>query len=191
MRRLPALLAAGLVVAGCGSSAEAVPAPTTGTVQRGVVTKQLILEGAMGGGNGAVVAAQNTVWREVVSGQPVTLYVDVVPDVAMRARVGTISPYETVLNQQRRYHYVNLEILDPIDPRLVPGQRVRAIIDTLNVPGVLTVSNKAVQTEGGQSLVVTPDGRRIPFTAGAVGDKVTEVRSGLAEGQQVQVRATP
>lgn len=187
MRRLPVLLAAGLVVAGCGQAAEAVPPPTTGAVQRGVVTKQLILEGAMGGGNGAVVAAQNTVWREVVSGQPVKLYVDVVPDVAMRARVGTISPYETVLNQQRRYHYVNLEILDPIDPRLVPGQRVRAIIDTLNVPGVLTVSNKAVQTEGGQSLVTTPDGRRMPFTAGAVGDEVTEVRSGLAEGQPVQL----
>lgn len=182
------LLATGLALAGCGQAAEAVPPPATGTVQRGAVTKQLILEGAMGGGTGAVVTAQNTVWREVASGQPVKLYVDVVPDVAMRARVSTISPYETVLNQQRRYHYVNLEILDPIDPRLVPGQRIRAIIDTLSLPNVLTVPNKAVQTEGGQSLVTTTDGRRVPFTAGAVGDDLTEVRAGLTEGQPVQLR---
>lgn len=186
----PALLVAGLVagLVGCGQPAVATPAPpTTGAVHRGTVTKQLILEGAMSGGNGAVVAAQDTVWRDLAVGQPVRLLVDVVPDVDMKARIQTISPYVTIINQQRGYHYVNIEILDPVDPRLAPSQRVRAIIPTLNVPNVLVVPNKAVDAEGGQRFVHTTDGQRLPFTPGAVGDEVTEVRAGLTEGQSVRL----
>jgi hypothetical protein len=186
--RVLSLLLLVAALAGCGRPAVATPAqPTTGVVQRGSVTKQLILEGAMGGGNGAVVAAQDTVWTGLAVGQPARLLVDVIPDANLAARVETISPYVTIINQQRGYHYVNIEILDPVDPRLAPSQRVRAIITTVDVPNVLTVPNSAVTTEGGQHYVNTADGRRLAFTAGAVGDKVTEVRGGLEAGQVVRL----
>lgn len=60
---------------------------------------------------------------------------------------------------------------------------------------VKVVPTAAVTKQGGQSLVTVPgpDGRplRIPFEPGAVGDDLTEVRSGLAEGQIVILPAPP
>jgi hypothetical protein len=32
------------------------------------------------------------------------------------------------------------------------------------------------------------DGRRLPFTPGAVGDDLTEVREGLSDGQPIRMR---
>lgn len=164
------------------------PPPENGTVQRGEVTRNLITIGSMGGGNNAVAIAGDDVWTQVKVGQPVKLMVDVIPGLQMNARVQIVSPYETIINQQRGYHYVNVEITDPVDPRLMPSQTVRAIITTLDVPNVLVVPNTAVRTDGAQTFVTDVAGQRLPFTPGAVGDDLTEVRAGLTEGQPIRMR---
>ncbi|HTK62282.1 MAG TPA: hypothetical protein VL595_07900 [Pseudonocardia sp.] len=164
------------------------PPPLEGTVVRGEVTKKLITIGSMGGGNAAVVAVGDDVWTQVQVGQRARLMADVVPGLDLAAKVQNVSPYVTIINQQRGYHYVNIEITDPVDPRLAPSQTVRVIITTLDEPNVLVVPNTAVTTDGSQSFVTGVDGRRLPFTPGAVGDALTEVRAGLTEGQPIRMR---
>jgi multidrug efflux pump subunit AcrA (membrane-fusion protein) len=142
----------------------------------------------MGAWNAAVVIAGDDVWTQVKVGQPVRVMVDVIPGLDLAARVQVVSPYQTVINQQRGYHYVNIEITDPSDPRVAPSQTVRATITTLDVPNVLVVPNTAVSTEGARSFVTGMDGQRLPFTPGAVGDDLTEVREGLSDGQPIRMR---
>jgi hypothetical protein len=181
------LLLAGL--AGCTVHVPPPPLPPqAGTVHKGEVTRKLITIGSMGAWNAAVVIAGDDVWTQVQVGQPVRVMVDVIPGLDLAARVQVVSPYQTVINQQRGYHYVNIEITDPPDPRVVPSLTVRAIITTLDVPNVLVVPNAAVSTEGGQSFVTGLDGRRLPFTPGTVGDDLTEVREGLGDGQPIRMR---
>jgi hypothetical protein len=164
------------------------PPPLTGTVTRGEVTRKLITIGSMGGGDAAVVAVGDDVWTRVQVGQRARLMADVVPGLDLAAKVQNVSPYVTIINQQRGYHYVNIELTDPVDPRLSPSQTVRVIITTLDVPDVLVVPNTAVATEGGRSIVTGVDGRQLPFTPGAVGDDLTEVRGGLTDGQPIRMR---
>lgn len=162
--------------------------PLDGTVVRGEVTKTLITIGSMGGGDAAVFAVGDDVWTQVQVGQPVQLMVDVIPGLQMQGKVQVVSPYQTIINQQRGYHYVNVQILSALDSRLTPSQTMRGIITTLDVKDVLVVPNAAVKTDGGQSYVNGTDGQRHPVTPGAVGDDLTEVRAGLTEGQPIQMR---
>ena len=162
--------------------------PRNGTVVMGEVTKKLITIGSMGGGNAAVVGVGDDVWTQVQVGQPVKLMVDVIPGLEMAGKVQVVSPYQTIINQQRGYHYVNVVITSDLDPRLVPSQTVRGIITVLDVPNVLVVPNAAVSTEGSQSFVTGLDGQHLPFTPGAVGDALTEVRAGLSDGQPIRMR---
>ena len=164
------------------------PPPLDGTVVRGEVTKKLITIGSAGGGDNAVFIVGDDVWTQVQVGQPVVLMVDVIPGLEMAGRVQVVSPYQTVINQQRGYHYVNVEILGDVDPRVVPSQTMRGIITTLDVPNVLVVPNSAIKTDGGQSYVTGTDGVRHQFTPGAVGDDLTEVRAGLTDGEPIRMR---
>jgi len=164
------------------------PPPLNGTVVKGEVTRKLITIGSMGGGNAAVVAVGDDVWTQVQVGQRARLMADVVPGLDLAAKVQNVSPYVTVINQQRGYHYVNIEITDPVDPRLAPSQTVRVMITTLDVPDVLVVPVAAVSTEAGRSFVTGVDGQRLAFVPGAVGDDLVEVRSGLGEGQPIRMR---
>src|SRR5581483_7989037 len=86
------------------------PPPLNGTVVKGEVTRKLITIGSMGGGNAAVVAVGDDVWTQVQVGQRARLMADVVPGLDLAAKVQNVSPYVTVINQQRGYLFVNIEI---------------------------------------------------------------------------------
>jgi multidrug efflux pump subunit AcrA (membrane-fusion protein) len=89
-------------------------------------------------------------------------------------------------------YYVSI-VLAAGDPRLRAGQTATAAVHTGAAHNVLVVPNAAVLRDGGGTYVLTPgpDGSpvRTPFRPGVVGDRTTEVRSGLAEGQRVLLPA--
>jgi hypothetical protein len=74
---------------------------------------------------------------------------------------------------------------DPLPARTAHVER-----GTVNsTPNVLVVPTEAVIEQGDRSFVTVPgpSGRplQVPFQPGAVGDGLTEVKSGLAEGQTI------
>jgi hypothetical protein len=74
---------------------------------------------------------------------------------------------------------------DPLPARTAHVER-----GTVNsTPNVLVVPTEAVIEQGGRSFVTVPGPSggplQVPFQPGAVGDGLTEVKSGLVEGQPI------
>jgi multidrug efflux pump subunit AcrA (membrane-fusion protein) len=78
--------------------------------------------------------------------------------------------------------------LDPADSTLYSGSGATVSITIGKVDNVLTVPSSAVHTEGsGKSVTVVQNGAQstVAVTVGAVGTNLTEISSGLTEGQEV------
>jgi HlyD family secretion protein len=121
--------------------------------------------------------------------QPVQVTFDAVPDLTRTGRVVGIAPTGTDVQGVMSY-YVAV-VLDELDPRLKDGQTAAAhvVVDQLN--DALVVPNAAILQSGGTGVVnvLDPSGvhRQVQVQLGLPGDSVTQVVSGLDEGQQVVV----
>lgn len=124
----------------------------------------------------------------VTVGQQVQVSVDAVPGLTLPATVIAIAPAGDVVSGIVNF-YVTIELARS-DPQLRIGQTAEAAVLVESADNVLRVPSFLVRTEGGRRVVDAPgpDGGTplvIPFEPGLVGDEFTEVRSGLAEGQEL------
>jgi multidrug efflux pump subunit AcrA (membrane-fusion protein) len=102
-------------------------------------------------------------------------------------KVVQISPAGTVTGRLVRYGV--LIAFDAVPPDLLFGQGASVAVTTAQATAVLSVPSSAVHgIQGGTGTVaVRAGGRDEPRTVsiGLRGDRYTEIRSGLAEGEQV------
>jgi HlyD family secretion protein len=124
----------------------------------------------------------------VTVGQQVQVSVDAVPGLTLPATVIAISPTGDVVSGIVNF-YATIE-LARADPQLRIGQTAEAAVLVESVDNVLRVPSFLVRTEDGRRVVDAPgpdggDPLVIPFEPGLAGDEFTEVRSGLAEGQEL------
>jgi HlyD family secretion protein len=121
--------------------------------------------------------------------QQVQVTFDAVPDLTRTGSVVSIAPTGTDIKGVTSYYAVI--VLNELDHRLMDGQTASAHVIVDQLDNTLVVPNAAIQ-QSGQTGVVTvlePDGshRQVQVELGLAGDSVTQVVSGLAEGQQVVV----
>lgn len=121
--------------------------------------------------------------------QQVEVTFDAIPDLTRAGSVASIAPTGTDIQGVMSYYAVI--VLNELDPRLTDGQTASANVVVDQLDNTLVVPNAAVQ-QGGQTGVVTvleQDGsnRQVQVELGLSGDSVTQVVSGLREGQQVVV----
>jgi HlyD family secretion protein len=121
--------------------------------------------------------------------QPVQVTFDAIPDLTRSGRVVSIAPTGTDIRGVTSYYAVI--VLNELDPRLRDGLTASANVVVDHRDDTLAVPNAAL-TQSGRSGTVTvleADGsqRQVQVELGLVGDSVTQVVSGLREGQRVLV----
>jgi HlyD family secretion protein len=122
--------------------------------------------------------------------QPVQVSFDAIPDLTRTGTVVAIAPTGTDIQGVTSY-YASI-VLNELDPRLKDGLTAIANVVVAQKDDVLVVPNAAILQGGGGTGVVTvlqEDGTQgqVQVELGLQGDSVTEVVSGLDEGQQVVV----
>jgi HlyD family secretion protein len=134
-----------------------------------------------------VVPLEEADAAKVSNGQAVDVTFDSLPGLTTKATVTAMSPTGTSIKDVTNY-YATM-VLNQLDPRLKDGLTAQANIIVGEVGNVLVVPNSAVQQGGDSGLVtvVDPSGvkRQVQVQLGMVGDGVTQVISGLREGQDV------
>ena len=122
-------------------------------------------------------------------GQLVDVSVDALPDDRVTGRVTSVAPAGQDLSGIISY-YATVVVEGGAD-RLRDGQTAEADVKVESVDNVLRVPAAAVRRDDGRPTVTVagPDGTPVsmPFLAGLVGDDFVEVRSGLTDGDQVQL----
>jgi HlyD family secretion protein len=140
-----------------------------------------------------VASYSETDAAQIAAGQKVRLTFDAVPDAEATGSVLSVSPTATAISGVVSY-YVTV-VLPKGDPRLKSGMSAQAEVLTKEIPGVLAVPSAAVHTQNGMSVVTVldPNGtqRTVNVQTGATGDGKTQILSGVTEGQQVVLPATP
>ena len=125
----------------------------------------------------------------IVPGQPVQVTVDALPNDTLTGRVVSVAPSGVDLSGIVSYYAT--VVVDGGADRLRDGQTAEANVRVEVVDNVLRVPAAAVRRSGGQPTVTVsgPDGDpvSVPFLAGLVGDDYVEVRSGLTDGDQVEL----
>jgi len=139
---------------------------------------------------------------KVAIGQKATLTFDALPDLTMTGKVAEIDTIGTVTQGVVTY---NIKIaIDTDDSRIKPGMSVSASIITGVKNDVLLVPNSAVKSSGNSSYVQVFDAsanysaassaqgvvssvspRQVSVTIGNSNDSMTEITSGLKEGDAV------
>jgi HlyD family secretion protein len=163
-----------------------------------VTTKQL-----------AAISLNEVDASKVQLGQKVTVTFDALPDLTITGHIAQIDTVGTVTQGVVTY---NAQIaFDTQDARIKPGMSVSASIITAVKPDVLAVPNAAVKFQSGSPYVETLDPattasstaatttgggagqtvtssmapQRIPVVVGISDDSMTEIISGLTEGQMI------
>jgi multidrug efflux pump subunit AcrA (membrane-fusion protein) len=125
---------------------------------------------------------------QVKVGQKVTVAADGV-SATLHGTVTSIGLLSTTSGSSTAYP-VTVQ-LDAGTPQLYDGTGADIVIDTGSATNVLTVPNSAIHTTGGGLDTVTVvNGSKtstVPVTLGIAGGDVTEVKSGLKAGQQVEL----
>jgi HlyD family secretion protein len=138
-------------------------------------------------------------------GQKATLTFDAVPDLTLVGSVVRIDTIGTV--SQGVVTYTVTIAFDAQGQGIKPGMSVSASIITATKPDVLLVSNSAIKTQGGATYIEAPavpvdaavvgsptgvvlagSTKRIPVQIGMTNDELTEIVSGLEEGEQIITR---
>jgi HlyD family secretion protein len=136
-----------------------------------------------------VVPFEESDAAKVAPNQKVQVSFDALPDLTRDGTVLSIAPGGVDISGVTNY-YATILLTDS-DPRLRTGQTAEAGVLVADLENVLVVPNSAVIKQGGRSFVNVPgpDGkpRQQEFQPGLVGDDNTQVLSGLAEGQQIQL----
>ena len=125
----------------------------------------------------------------ILPGQPVQVAVDALPNDTLTGRVTSVAPSGVDLSGIVSY-YATITVDGGAD-RLRDGQTAEADVRVEVADNVLRVPAAAVRRSGGQPTVTItgPDGTPVsmPFLAGLVGDDYVEVRSGLTDGDKVEL----
>ncbi|MDO8743163.1 MAG: efflux RND transporter periplasmic adaptor subunit, partial [Candidatus Azambacteria bacterium] len=121
---------------------------------------------------------------KIKMGQKATLTFDAIPDLAITGEVAQIDSIGAVSQGVVTY---NIQIaFDTQDDRVKPGMSVSAAVITDTKQDVLLAPNAAVKSQGGSYYVETPT--RQPVEIGIANDTMTEIISGLKEGDSVVTR---
>jgi RND family efflux transporter MFP subunit len=125
--------------------------------------------------------------NRIKEGQDISLSFDAIQDKIYDGLVTEISAIGEP-NQEVIYYKVTCEIHNP-DSFIKPGMTAAATIAVEKVENVLTVPNRAVQTDGKTRYVTVVQGQtlvKVPLELGMVGDEHSEIKSGnLKEGDIV------
>jgi multidrug efflux pump subunit AcrA (membrane-fusion protein) len=112
-----------------------------------------------------------------------------VPDLTRKGNVVSIAPTGTDIQGVTSY-YTTI-VLNEADPRLKDGLTASAEVVVDKRDNVLTVPNAAIQRSGTTGVVTVREQngtqRQVQVELGLAGDAVTQIVSGLREGQQVVV----
>ncbi|WP_440068917.1 efflux RND transporter periplasmic adaptor subunit [Streptosporangium sp. OZ121] len=119
-------------------------------------------------------------------GQTASIGFDALTGVTASGKVTQIQPTATTSNNVVQYPVTISFTEVPKQVRLGQTATVGVVVE--RAEDVLAVSSAVISTAGGRSTVtVLRDGRQVPVQVetGIKGDALTEIRSGLAEGDQV------
>ncbi|MBC6458492.1 efflux RND transporter periplasmic adaptor subunit [Actinomadura sp. HBU206391] len=125
------------------------------------------------------------------AGQAATVSFDALTGVTAEGKVTAIDPAPTTTDNVVRYG-ATITLTGTL-PKVRLGQTASIQIVVAHAENVLYVPSAAVRTAGGQSTVtVRENGRPVVKTVeiGVAGAQGTEIRSGLAEGEQVVIPIT-
>ena len=138
------------------------------------------------GGSAIVAPFAEVDAARLVTGQPVTVTFDALPDVSLTGSVVAIAPEATIVSTVVDY---NVTIsLDHPDQRLRPGMTANALVSVGEKDNVLMVPNVAIQLTNGQAAVLLLVNRKLVatnVTTGLVGDAYTEITGGLSAGDKL------
>ena len=138
---------------------------------------------------------------QIVSGQPVTIVLDALPNANITGVVTNIDPLATKSDKGTNTYDVTVEIKTS-DPAIRPGMTAAAQIETQRKEQVVLVPRRAVQSENGQSYVLiptsgqpdpqtqTPASERRIVKVGLSNNESIEIIDGLKAGEQVLVKDT-
>ena len=124
-------------------------------------------------------------------GQPVQLTLDALPNLTLNGTVTQVSPAGTITQGVVNYP-VTISIDNPPDS-VKAGMTASLNVITQQKDNVLMVPNRAIRTVGRQKIVtVLFEGQQIqvPVSTGMNNDTMTEVTSGLKEGDVVLISGT-
>ncbi|TYB59555.1 biotin/lipoyl-binding protein [Nonomuraea sp. PA05] len=124
-------------------------------------------------------------------GQEATITFDALPGVTATGEVTQIEPVAATSNNVVQYPVTITFTKVPSQVRL--GQTATVEVVVGQAENVVTVPSTAISTSGGQTTVtVLKDGRqtRTPVEVGVQGATLTEVKSGVSEGDQLVPPAT-
>jgi HlyD family secretion protein len=125
--------------------------------------------------------------NKIKIGQKIQLTFDAIPEKTYEGLITEISEIGEA-NQEVIYYTVTCEIQNP-DSSIKPGMTAASMIEISKTENVLTVSNRAVQTDGKSRFVTVVQGQtlvKVPIELGLLGDIRSEVKSGdLKEGDIV------
>ncbi|MGW3342353.1 efflux RND transporter periplasmic adaptor subunit [Nonomuraea rubra] len=124
-------------------------------------------------------------------GQDATITFDALPGVTATGEVTQIQPVASTSNNVVQYPVTITFTKVPGQVRL--GQTATVEVVVGQAENVVTVPSTAVSTSGGQTTVtVLKDGRqtRTPVEVGVQGSTLTEIKSGVSEGDQLVPPAT-
>jgi RND family efflux transporter MFP subunit len=128
---------------------------------------------------------------KITVGQPVQLTLDALPNLTLNGTVSQISPAGTITQGVVNYP-VTISIDNPPDS-VKSGMTASLNVITQQKDNVLMVPNRAIRTLGRQKVAtVLFEGQQIqvPVTTGMNNDTMTEVTSGLKEGDVVLISGT-
>lgn len=119
---------------------------------------------------------------------------DAFPATGYDGTVTAISPLPVAGPEGKTMYYATV-LLNQAPPQLKAGMAANLSVVVATVQNkAYVVPTNSVQTEGGQSYVMSPDTNGVPqkkfFTPGAVGNDNTAVKDGLKPGDKVLVPAT-
>lgn len=127
-------------------------------------------------------------------GDRATATFDAIEDLMITGRVASIDQIGTVSSGV--VNYTVRIVFDTNDERVKSGMSTSITISTDTRADVLTVPNSAIKTSGGSSYVLTatsetdPSPVQVTVEVGLADDTLTEITSGLTEGQSIVTRTT-
>ncbi|TEU14010.1 MAG: HlyD family efflux transporter periplasmic adaptor subunit [Anaerolineales bacterium] len=122
----------------------------------------------------------------VQEGQMVTVQLDALPEVHLRGQVVLVAPAAQIA--QGVANYATTIVVNDPSGMVRPGMSANMYIITDRRQDVLVAPNRAVRSQGQQRVVAVLKGTElewVPLETGAYNDTMTEIVSGLDEGQEI------
>lgn len=122
----------------------------------------------------------------IAVGSPAVFTVDAFPDVEFKGSVTAVYPRAVV--QSNVVNYITTVRIENSEGRLKPDMTANVVIELAARANVVAVPDRALKREGGKTVVavVGPQGRETrPVRVGLRGGGLTEIVSGLAEGERI------